>query len=86
MTRRELKQLAATIASQVRDKPFDYWTVQDYPVTWEQTQDGALVQVEVDRLESANGFSHLTIALDDGRCPSAFIPVSIDVILQGRKS
>jgi hypothetical protein len=81
MKRSELKELAAALAEQANEKPFSYWAQQDYPITWEQMHEGCAVQVEIVRLEWNNDMIHLSVAVDDGTWPSAFVPASADVII-----
>jgi hypothetical protein len=81
MERTKLKQLASVLANQVIEKPFEYWAGQDYPITWEQEHEGCVVQVEIERLELTDDFIHLTIGVDNGAWPSAFVPASADVIV-----
>jgi hypothetical protein len=82
VTRTQLQQLASALADQANEKPFDYWTAQDYPINWEQEHQGEVVQVEIERLEFTDDLLHLTIAVDDGTWPSAFFPPSADTIIK----
>ena len=82
MKRANLKKLAFALTHQVKDKPFEYWAKQDYPIAWEQEHEGCVVQVEIERLELTADFIHLTIAVDDGTWPSAFVPPSVETIIK----
>lgn len=82
MTRAELKEVASTLANQANDKPFEYWASQEYPITWEEKYHGHDIQVEIVRLDFAEDYIHISVAVDDGTWPSCFVPASADIIIK----
>jgi len=85
MKRTELNELASALANQVNAKPFEYWASQEYPINSEHVCQGHIIQVEIIRLESTADYIRLSIAVDDGRWPSVFMPSSADTVVKKAK-
>ncbi len=82
LKRSVLKKLASVIASELEQKPYDYWTTQEFPITYETKLEGKDVQVEIDRLELEDDYVHLSVSVDTGWGWSAFSPPGTSVIIR----
>jgi len=85
MKRSVLKKYAREIASELEQKPYDYWRGANLPLTFERMFEGQLINVEVTLLSSNPEYMQLGIAVDDGGWLSPYFPIGISIVIPHRQ-
>lgn len=81
-TKAWLQSVADRIVGELGDLTYEQWVARPERETYERDVEGAVIQVEVGRIELTPRYVHIAIRVDDGRAPFVNWPVGTSFIVE----
>lgn len=79
-----LRRCLQEIVAEYESKPYEYWEIVSFPLTFERIFEDKEIQVEIDILESTPEYLHISFSVFGGWL-SAYCPVGTDIIVRKSK-